>query len=109
MKTMRELIIKAVEGWEHGEINQLIRVAYFMGCEETAKTICDTHNSRIAAMRTKANNMRYHNIANQVIDAWKDGVEIDDMIYTPHYAGDFGGGFGDDDFWGDIEDLKKEG
>jgi hypothetical protein len=69
-------------------IENLVALAYLAGQEKATKEICDIHNSRIAAMRKAANDCRYHNLAHSIIDAWKDGKRIDDMIYSGNYAGD---------------------
>ncbi|MFH1081502.1 MAG: hypothetical protein V1766_14805 [Pseudomonadota bacterium] len=106
---MKEIIEKAVNDWDRGEINQLIRVAYFLGRESATQAICNAHNARIAAMRKRANECRYHNMAHAIIDSINgDGRKIDDVIYSPDYAGDFGGEFGNDEFNGDIAVLVKE-
>lgn len=104
---MRELVKKGVKDWEPGEINQLIRVAYFLGREGATRTICDKHNAIVAEMRERANQCRYHHMAHTIIGE-RQGTKYDDIIYSPDYACDFTNEFGNDEFKGDIEALGKE-
>lgn len=71
-------------------LQKLVALAYYMGAESTAKSICDQHNQQLAAMRARAAKARYHNLANAIIGPGPD------QIYSPHYARDMSTMFGSD-------------
>lgn len=75
-----------------GAPESLIVFAYYMGCEITARQICDEHNRKNAAMREWASKQRYHFLANSAINA---GGE--DQIRSSHYANDVLETFGGDE------------
>ena len=66
--------------WDN-PIEKLVALAYLAGQEVATRKICDEHNKRVAKMRTKASEMRYHKLANAVIDAAGG-----DIIYDSNYA-----------------------
>jgi len=70
----------------------LIVLAYWMGRESAAKSVCDEHNKRVAAMRAAADKEHCHHVAHRVITA--GGA---DQIYSPDYAGDVTSTFGGDE------------
>jgi hypothetical protein len=70
----------------------LIVLAYWMGRESAAKTVCDEHNRRVELMREAARKEHCHHVAHRVIDAGGQ-----DQIYSPDYAGDVTSTFGGDD------------
>ena len=72
-------------------LKKLVAMAYYMGRESASREICDEHNTRIAKARDKAKGLRYHIMANGVLDAMGG-----DMIYSPDYAGDMTDSFGRD-------------
>jgi len=70
----------------------LLVLAYWMGRESAAKSVCDEHNRRVAAMRAAADKEHCHHVAHRVITA--GGA---DQIYSPDYAGDVTSTFGGDE------------
>jgi hypothetical protein len=82
-----ELIADLIESGPAPEdpdnLNKLIALAYALGRTEAARAICDEHTRRVKKAREAADQLRYHNLGNAVLDAMGG-----DIIYTPDYAGD---------------------
>ena len=86
------------------DIDPLIRYAYYAGKTAAAKTVCDEHARRLAAMRTAADGQRYYRLAHKIItagqvvrrDPWTVAGNPD-AIYHPDYAGDYPETFGEDE------------
>jgi hypothetical protein len=87
---------KIKQAMQHGptpdSIDGLICLAYYIGREAAARTICDEHNRRIAAMRAQADAEHCRHVAHRVIDAAGG-----DSIYSGDYAGDVTATFGADE------------
>lgn len=76
--------------WAPGEINELIRVAYYLGLHRGVKAVCDAHSAQLQAAREKARALRYHAMAEAILPA-------SDIIYHPEYGGDYAIEFGADE------------
>lgn len=88
--TKRERIQHAIgETWVPGEVNELIRVAYYLGLHHAARRVCDAHSAQLRAAREKARALRYHHMAEAILPT-------SDLIYDPEYAGDYAMEFGGD-------------
>lgn len=80
---VKDRIEIALNRWETKE-DKLIAVVYYIGSHDAAKEVCDKHNAIVANMRARANNCRYHKLANSVI-----GDKSNDIIDHPDYSSDF--------------------
>ena len=91
---MREKIEQSLKGnIGEGNIEAAIAIAYYKGCEDTAKYLCDRYKESIKKQRDFANTCRYHDFANKIID--KSGGDI---LYSPHYSQDISSEFLDDEY-----------
>jgi hypothetical protein len=94
---VKQLVKSSGKGKGKDDVCDLIRLAYWMGMEDKAKTMCDNYAKRLRKMRKRADSVRYKNMANSVIDA---GVESDkngygvDIMYDPDYSADYSATFG---------------
>ena len=70
-------------------LERLILCAYWMGCEDEARNLCDKARLVFDEQRRRAKECRYHNMAAEVIGDIK-------MLYSPFYAGDCMAVFGND-------------
>ena len=94
MTTIKEVVLASVTTAEYDDTDnfkKLIAMAYYMGRESATKEVLDIHNTKVSRARDKANTIRYHHVANDVLDAMGG-----DIIYHPDYAGDMTSTFGDD-------------
>ncbi|MFA5037344.1 MAG: hypothetical protein WC479_09245 [Candidatus Izemoplasmatales bacterium] len=82
MNTLRERINQAQS--MDTDINRLIMMAYYVGCHDGVKRVCDKHSVILANMRKRADACRYHILANSVI-----GSRNNDTIYDGDYSSDF--------------------
>ena len=107
--TIRERIEQALQDDSGDKLNQLIRLAYYLGREQVAAQICDEHNRRMAAIRGAASKCRYYHMAHKIINAgqtvrqdlWTVRDNLD-AIYHPDYAGDYAGEFCSDTWEGAL-------
>ena len=65
-------------------------ISYYMGCEATARELCDRHNEIFREQMERVNRSRYHKMAKAVVG---DRAHI----YSPHYAMDMTDMFGSDE------------
>jgi hypothetical protein len=97
--TKKEKVNEIVKSSEKGkdDIFDMIRLAYWMGMEDKAKTMGDNYAKRLRKMRKKADSVRYKNMANSVIDAGivNDGYGVD-IMYDPDYSATYSDTFGND-------------
>jgi hypothetical protein len=66
------------------DLDRLIAFAYWVGCHDGAKRVCDKHGQFVKAMRDRANASRYHKFANAII-----GDKKNDLIYDGDYDSNF--------------------
>lgn len=74
---------------EPASTEKLVALAYYMGCEETAKQICNEHHEFVMKQRYRASNCRYHKLANKIIGDKNN-------IYNGNYDGAMTSIFGSD-------------
>lgn len=91
--TYRERIDLAILGhsMDRDDIDKLIALAYWMGCEDATRKICDAAAEVFAEQQARAKECRYHDMAMSV----QGNIS---RIYSPDYAGDMGRTFGDDEY-----------
>jgi hypothetical protein len=89
--TKRERILQALktEGTSQDTLDDLIKVAYWMGREDEAKYAGDKIKSHLKEQHQRADDCRYHCMAKSVVGP-------DTFIYLPNYSGDYGREFGND-------------
>ena len=68
---------------------KMVKIAYYMGLEDSARSICDRHKAIYNEQYKRDSKCRYHHMAYNIIG------NIDE-IYDPNYAGDMTDSFGDD-------------
>ena len=74
---------------ENASPEKLIIMGYYIGLEEATKDISDKYHDLIAEQRKRANDSRYHRLANEIIGD-------KNYIYSPNYAGEMTEAFGHD-------------
>ena len=82
VKTLQERIAQAKDMGT--DIDRLIMMAYWVGCHDGVKRVCDKHAKLVKDMRERAKKCRYHIMANEVV-----GNRNNDIIYDGDYSSDF--------------------
>ena len=82
-------ILRNTDNLECDTLRKVVYVAYYLGREKSAREICDDASTLIAGMADRAKSCRYRHMAESVIGDRR-------VIYSPDYAGDIGGEFGND-------------
>lgn len=89
--TIVERIKKAIKNLdcETDNIDKLVALAYYIGREDAAREISDKYNAVLAEQRKRADDSRYHNLANEIIGSTR-------YIHSSDYAQDMKTMFGGD-------------
>lgn len=94
--TILERVKSIIDGrWDMANENKpaspekMILMAYYIGRESATKEVSDKYNTLIKEQRKRAENCRYHKMANEIIGD-------KDYIYSCDYAQDMTATFGSD-------------
>lgn len=89
--TKIERIKKSIKDWDESELDELIRIAYYLGRTEAVREVCDEHSTILKAAHDKANKLRYRHMARSILPE-------SNIIYHSDYAGDYPFEFGSDEY-----------
>lgn len=96
--TYYERVMQALEAEEWGDegtLDDLLRMAYFLGKEDGAQEACDMATKRWHEQQVRALRCRYWRQALKIVGDAADFTSGKGFIYHPDYSHDYSAVFGD--------------